>query len=159
MRESDQIRELVIATEDASGARVGFLDFTAFTDQYNAGNSEYAPTLTTNLFPIPAGNHINALRRPGAKPKLKNLIVERTKFASDTDPTVEVRVDEFTGAFTTPTGPNAPTPTAQHTSYSELWYDMNQLASRVQIKISKSADAEKFELQTLAFLWDATAGA
>ena len=158
VRESDQVRELVIATENATGARVGFLDFTSFTDQYNGGSSEYAPTLTTNLFPIPAGNHINALRRPGAKPKLKNLIVERTKFSSDTDPTVTIRIDEFTGAFSTPDGPNPPTPTAQHTSYSELWYDTNQLASRVQIKISKAANAEQFELQTLAFLWDATAG-
>ena len=160
VRESDQTRELIVATEDATGARCGVLDFAAFTDQFAAGNVNYAPTITTNLFRIPAGNHVNRLRIPGHKPKLKNIIVERTKFAADTDPTVTVRLDDFaTAAFLTPSGPNAPVPITQHTSYSELWYDMNRIAGRAQLKITKAANAEKLELQTLAFLWDSPAGA
>lgn len=150
--ESNTKKKLVIATTDGSAAKVGVLDPDAETDQIAGGDVNFALDFTTNLFTVPAGNHVNLLRRPAHVGSLAYLILERTKFGGDTDPTVEFRLDDFAGSFTAAMGVDPPQ-RDQSTSFIQKWYPIQEATHRVQMKVSKTSSAEKFELQTIGFVF------
>jgi hypothetical protein len=153
--ESDSNKHLVVLTWDGSTAKLGVLDPAFFQD--TTGTNQLAPSATTNLFNVPNGNHVNPVNNPVRTPIIAYLLTERTKFTSDTDPTVNMRLDEFSGAFTALTA-FAPTYRAQHTSFNTKWWPIEQAAQRVQLQVSKVAANEAFELQTLGFVFKPDAG-
>lgn len=156
IRESSTTRKMVVATWEGTQAYVGVLDDSSNVDQLKATPAAFAWDFTLALSANPEGNHINALRAPAAVPRLDYFKVQRTKYASDTAPTVEYRSD-FTGSYTTMTRADAPFET-QKTGYNEDWYALAEAHSRVQIKLSKSAADENVELQSLAYVWHPEAG-
>jgi len=153
LRENDARNHLVCTTWDLATARLCVLDFDAFSNLDQA----YAPTFTTNLFMVPSGNHINALRQPAHHPMLSFLMTERTKFTGDIDPVLQYRLDEFSGTIYTGT-PKDPPFIKQRDSYNVKWYPVQQVVQRAQIKISKAYVTEKFEIQTLGFVFQSEAG-
>ncbi len=158
-KETDTQKKLVFLTWNAqAGTPVGslaLLDTTIRTDAPAA--AAYVCDATINLVGVPAGNHINALRKWAATPMISYLVTERTKFASDTEPTVEYRLDEFSGTLTTGTA-FAPPFSAQHSSYYVIYYPINKAVQRVQVKLSKTAVNQFFELQNVGFVFDPEAG-
>jgi hypothetical protein len=152
--ENDQNTYLVVATWDGTTGAVATLDLTSFSDLGVA----YDFDCTTNLFNIPAGNHVNQINRPAEHPMLSYLLTERTKFTGDTDPTVSYRLDEFSGALTT-VGAQDPLYVPQHTSWNLNWYPIQQVTQRVQMKIAMTSNAHSFELQNIGFIFQPTAGA
>jgi hypothetical protein len=121
-------------------------------------SSPFAAYFTTSLLDLPAGNHVNLLRQPGHHPMLSYLKLERTKFSSDTDPTVTYRLDEFSGDLTTATSTDPPFLT-QRTSYKIHWYPIQQVCQRVQVKATVGSVDQKFEVQTLGLIFTPEAGA
>jgi hypothetical protein len=158
-KESDTQKKLVFFTWNAQAETpIGYLallDTAICTDSPSA--TAYVVDATINLVGVPAGNHINMLRKWAATPMISYLVVERTKFASDTEPTVEYRLDEFSGTLTTGTA-FAPPFSAQHSSYYVMYYPINKAAQRVQVKLSKTAVNHFFEWQNLGFVFDPEAG-
>lgn len=153
--ETDSNKHLVILTWDGATAKLGVLDPAFFQD--TTGTNQAAPSVTTNLFYVPNGNHVNPVNNPVRTPVISYLMTERTKFNSDTDPTVNMRLDEFSGAFTALTA-NDPTYRTQRTSFNTKWYPIEQAAQRVQLQVTKVAANEAFELQTVGFVFKPDAG-
>jgi hypothetical protein len=110
-----------------------------------------------NLFDIPAGNHINLMRKIAHTPQLNSIVIERTKFSADTDPTVKFRLDDFSGAWTTGVL-NAPHVTPNAASYVAHWVSVNEMAKRAQVQITLADEDKGFELQNVGFAWEPQAG-
>lgn len=153
--ETDNNKHLVVMTWDGATAKIGVLDPAFFQD--TTGTNQSAPSATTNLFNVPNGNHVNPVNNPVRTPIISYLITERTKFNSDTDPTVNMRLDEFSGSFTALSAFD-PTYRTQRTSFNTKWWPIEQAAQRVQLQINKAAANEAFELQTLGFIFKPDAG-
>jgi hypothetical protein len=152
--ENDQNTYLVVATWDGTTGGIATLDLGAFIDM----GVGYEFDCTTNLFNIPAGNHVNQINRPAEHPMLSYLITERTRFTGDQEPSILYRLDEFSGALTTAT-PQDPLYVPQHTSWSLKWYPIQQVTQRVQMKIMQNPSAYSFEMQNIGFVFQPTAGA
>lgn len=152
IRETDQQKHLIVATWNGTTAKISVLDTSYLSDV----GTNFTPAFTTNLFTLPAGNHINELRRPAHVPLLAYLMVERTKFTSDTDPTVAYRLDEFSGSTTTVTATDPPYLT-QHTSYKDHWYPIDLATERAQLSLTGTG-GQALEIQNIAFAFQSEAG-
>ena len=146
LKETDSKKHLIILTWDGTTSKLGVLDPDYETD---AGTT-FAVDFTVNLFKIPAGNSVNSLNQPLRTPEVTAFVVERTKYTSDTEPTVESRLDEFSGSFTTLTASDPPF-SDQHTSYYQKWYNISIKGQRAQMKVSRAASDKAFEIQNLGF--------
>jgi hypothetical protein len=146
-------RELIVAHYDGTTSKLAVLDFDTLADV----GTNFTPSAVINLATVPSGNHINELRKWAHAPMLSYFIIERTKIASDTDPTVAYRLDEFSGSTTAATAFDPPYE-AQHTSYIEKWYPVQQVAKRVQISITGTG-GQRIELQNIGFVYQSEAGA
>ncbi len=156
LKESDPNEYLVVLTWNGSSSSLCYLDLGIRTDA--PGGQTYAPSFTTNLFTVPPGNHINQIRQPAHHPVVSYLVVERTKFANDTDPTISYRLDEFSGSFTTAALVDPPFIT-QSTSHRLHWCPIQKVCKRVQMKVSKTAADEQFEIQNVGFVFQSESGA
>lgn len=156
--ESTLINQLAFATYDGTTTKITVIDLDSSQDQYTASNTTFAIDFTFNLMRNSAGNHLNALRRPAHHSRLAFVKTERTKFSSDTDPTLEYRLDDFNAAFTASTA-KAPPFIHQSTSHIINWWPVVKNAQRAQVKISKSSVNEAFELQTFGLVYQPEAGA
>jgi len=83
--------------------------------------------------------------------------MERTKFAGDTNPTVSVRLDEFSGTTTT-LNPSNPPYITQRSSYNVHWYPVQKVCQRIQLLVSTTG-SDRFELQTIGFIFQPGLGA
>lgn len=152
-REAAQTQELIGAHWDGTSSALVKMDFTTKRDYLiGTGNTDYVITGDTSLMRVPIGNHMNPLRRPVVVPDMVGFILQRKKFASDTEPTVASALDDTGISFTTMTAKDPPRRDAP-TWFSEKWYYLNSAAQRVALRISKTAVNEDFELQTLAFIY------
>lgn len=121
-------------------------------------SSTYGCLLDTNLFMTPPGNHIHTLRRPGLIPVVHSMILDRTIYASDTEPDVYYFLNDiWTNAI--PTVPSH-TPTADDSSlgYKTMVFDIHQNAKRIAFRIRKPASSEFFDIQNFAISWHGDAG-
>ena len=144
---------LLCATWNGSQSALGVLDPAATTDN----GLTYSVNITTNLFRVPAGGHLHQLSAPAYAPMLAYVVMERTKFAGDTNPTVSVRLDEFSGTTTTLTPSNPPYIT-QRSSYNVHWYPIQKVCQRIQLLVSTTG-SDRFELQTIGFIFQPGLGA
>jgi hypothetical protein len=151
---SDDMRPyLLCATWDGAQSTLGILDPDATTDN----GASYTVSITTNLFRVPAGNQLNTLNKPAYTPVLMYVMMERTKFVGDSNPTVSIRLDEFSGPATALTPSNPPYIT-QRSSYNVHWYPVQKVCQRIQLLVSKTG-ADRFEIQTLGFIFQPGLGA
>lgn len=146
-------RELIVFTYDGTTSKLAILD----RDHLSDLGTNFTPSATISLTSIPAGNHINELRKWALSPILSYFILERTKFGGDTDPTVTYRLDEFSGSATTATGYDPPY-LAQHSSYYEKWYPVQVVCKRAQLIITGTG-GQQLELQNIGFVFQPEAGA
>lgn len=149
----DPTRYLIAFTYNGTTSKLAVLDFTYLSDL----GTNFTPTVTIALTSIPAGNHINELRKWALSPILSYFILERTKFVSDTDPTLAYRLDEFSGSTTSATGYDPPY-LAQHSSYYEKWYPVQMVCKRAQLTITGTG-GQQLELQNIGFVFQPEAGA
>jgi hypothetical protein len=122
------------------------------------GGVNYDCAVTFGLTENPAGNHLNERSVPSHTTVLHGILIERTKFTSDTEPTVEYYKDD---AWTTPLTPATaldPPRRGASAGYSTKIYPVSEAAQRVAVKISKTAVNERFELQTVDYIFQPGAG-
>jgi len=153
LRESVQQEYLIAMRYDGTNSALMYLDSAFVSD----AGTNFTPSFTTNLFSLPSGNHINELRKPAHTPILAYFMLERTKFVSDTDPTVAYRIDEFSGATTSVTATDPPY-LAQHTSYKDHWYPVGLACERAQLSVTGTG-GQQFEIQNISFAFNSEAGA
>jgi hypothetical protein len=162
IRESQQQRRLAFF---AWTGTTGFLARVATTAAENVGTDAIPGALTTpihytaisNLFEVAPGNHINYLRRPGVLPNIYAIVIERTKFTGDSDPTVTYFLSDLWTSPITPPVANGPARENPPLGYSTLIYDINDVGKRIAVKIDKS-DTYLFELQNFSIIWDSDEG-
>lgn len=154
--ESDARRYLVFFSWNGTSGQLMQWDSTEATVQ-DAGTN-YAWDATFNLTENPPGNHVNTLRNPHLASVIYGFALERTKFASDTDHAVQWFKDDL---WTTPITLTGVTPSRRSASlgYSTIEYKLNDAVQRAALKISKAADSQRFELQTLTYTFNPDGGA
>lgn len=162
IRESESQRRLIFYVWNGTN---GFLSRIASlaaenvgTDALPTGATAYDFSITTALLMTPPGNHVNALRRPGMDPIVYEIIVDRTKYASDTDPTCYAYFDD---TWSTPIAlgtaqdtPRSPLPKG----YNTLVYPILDIAHRVALRIDKLASTDLCEIQDLRFVFEPDKG-
>ncbi len=91
---------------------------------------------------------------------LHAIKLDRTKFTSDTDPTMTYYLDNSTGANgTSNSSPETPPRRIQSVGYTTLWYMVDTACERVSVKFAKVASTERFETQMIAFVFNPDSGA
>lgn len=129
------------------------------TDFTPSGEQPIPFYFDTSLFLIPPGNHVNALRRPGLTPVVYAVTLERTLFPGDEDPDVFYYKDDF---WTTPIAGVLMEPPARRglsKSYKTIVVPIHEVAYRFGVRISKPANSQLFELQSLVISWNPEGGA
>jgi hypothetical protein len=135
--------------------KVAVIDFDAVDD---SGGYTFTPSFATNLVSNPYGNHLNALRAPGHNPIVSYALAERTKFSPDSEPTVQYRLDEFSGAWTSVSPSTTPPYRTQSTSHGDNWYPIQKVCRRVQVQVTGTA-GRKLSIQNLGFVFMPELGA
>ncbi len=142
---------------------MAYMDFTlaTMTDFIpGTGNVAYSCSFTVSLVRNPTGNHVNMLREPGMVSILHAVKLDRTKFTSDSDPSLTYYIDNSTNASgTTNSTPEVPPRRVQSTGYTTLWYMIDTACERVSAKFAKVASTERFEVQMIAFIFNPDSGA
>jgi hypothetical protein len=153
-RENDANTYLIAAIQNGSTTATTVLH----ENEYKNHSTTFSGFATISAQAVPAGNHINDLRKRAHNPMLSYLVLERTKFDSDTEPTVSYRLDEITGAFTNVTA-QPPPYLAQATTYRINWYPIQEVCQRVYMKLTLNNEERAFEAQNLGFVFQPEAGA
>lgn len=157
----DSRKELMIASYNASNAYFVKLDRTGATfNDYNLGSTAAVSCFSYfSLVSNPNGNHVNTLREPGLTSVIERIIVERTKFTSDTDPGVSYRLDAFynSGTSVSVSGVD-PARRAVSVGYKTQEYHIYKACQRIGLLISHGF-ANQFELQNIAYIWQPESGA
>lgn len=160
---TDPAWKLVWGVTNGSGANcyvTSDLTGSTVTDFVAGSAANFAENFTVSLVRNPAGNHANALRLPALVSDFYAAKLERTAFAGDTDPSVNFYFDNLTGSNgTAAPAPETPSRRVQSVGYATLWYESSQACERVSVQVFKSALAERFECQALAFCWNPDKGA
>lgn len=165
VQESTANRRLIFVLYDGTNSALCRLDATGTTASESTttlSSVGYAINFTTHLMSIPPGNHYNALRRPGGTPVVQDLMVDRTVFPGDDDPLIFYFLDDFwtNPIQIRPQEDDGPPRRNQSTSYKTLVLnDVNTVGRRVAVKMSKLSDILRFELHTLAVVWNPEGGA
>lgn len=141
-----------------------------YTDGQSTGQQDSVPPFptvvpitayaTVSLSKNPTGYHVNQLRRPGMTSVVARFILERTKFVSDTDPTVSYYLDDV---WTTPIAAPTPEAPARHDApkgYKTLEYHLDTACERFAFRVDNDDDlTNKFELQSYSVIWQPESGA
>lgn len=126
---------------------------------WGVGAGDYSCFFRLSPAGNPTGNHINALRAPAMASVIYGVKLERTSFTSDTDPTLEYYLDSIGNSSTSAGTPFAPPRRQASTGYATLQWNIAQACERIGVKVSKSAVNERFEVQTMNFIWTPDSGA
>lgn len=160
---SDQRRLVFAMFDPESGGRAGLsrIDPTARTggDWFIDERVGFEFDAVTNLFEVPAGNHVNLLRRPGATPDFYGFQIDRLVFAGDTDPETYYFKDDFWSDPIPPLYPEDPARRPLSKQYKTLMYHVHNVVQHVAIEIRKLPSSELFECCNLIFLFDPNSGA
>jgi len=145
-------RKLLFATWNGSAARVVYIDSTGLTATdtlLTDADTNYGMKCTMGLLTIPAGNHVNALRKPALTPVVESLTLERTVYAGDSDPDIRIYVDDlWTTAHTLSGVP--PTRRLESRGYKSLTYHVDSVGLRVAPEIEFPSNGFRQELISYA---------
>lgn len=140
---------LYAAVFDGSDSQLAVYDDNIYADM----GTGFAFAVDTNLFTVPDGNHVHRL----AKTRMMcNMAEVKVGYVGNT-PTVKVGLDTD-GALTdyTSNASDPPRTVAGDAGYEEKFYNVNSVAQRARIGISRTADANPFSLESFAFIWEPT---
>ena len=119
---------------------------------------KYDCIMISALFGLPAGNHINGLRKPDVVPKVSFIQVDRTSFQFDCDPNLFwYRDDAWTDPLPLPPG-ELPDFRVQSKGFVTYKYNVSDVAQHVAFKIEKLASDDRFELQNIFIAFSTTLG-
>lgn len=131
----------------------------ALQDYVPSAAANYAISYKTNLFGVPTGNNVNTYKKPGYIPLIYCFILERKKFASDTEPTLLFYIDSMSTSVAAGTAYEPPR-RAQSTDYLAYKYADNiyKVGERIGVQVSKAAVNEDFEVHGMRIVWEYTGG-
>lgn len=161
MNESSNQRRLLFFlwnnTVDSQLVRLDSTVRTGTDDLPGAAGTLMDMNFVTNLFQVPAGNHVNSLRRPGIVPGVYNFQVERTKFVNDENPrTYWFKDDLWTDPIATRPLPEDPARLEgpnKTKGYVTMVFPVNQVAHRFAVQVVKNQSSDLFEVQGLSVVW------
>lgn len=137
-----------------------YLDTASATveDTLPSGVSGYVMSALTHLMQVPAGNHVNELRRPGLNPTVYSIRYNRSLYVSDDDPVVNYYLDDF---WSDPLEGFGTNPARRNFSkaYKTVEIPVNLVCQRIALNFSKPASDQFFQLQNFAIIWNPDSGA
>ena len=148
--------------DTTQGGHVVSLDLTGNTatdDKPLDFSASYDFNVTTNLFLVPTGNHVNALRKPANLPVFDEVQIERTKFNSDG----EIRLFCFFDSMWLKPQEilplETPTLTEPTKGYTTVIGHVNRACKRVALRLVANKTKYNIEIQNLNLIWRPDAGA
>ena len=155
-------RSLVFANMNGTAPFLATYDTTGVTavDTKADGTTlqTYNCVMISALFGTPAGNHINALRKPDVVPKISFIQLDRTSYASDKDPEIFWYKDDiWTDPLPLPPG-ELPDYRKQSKVYVTYKYNVSEVAQHMAFKIQKLSSPDRFELQNIFVAFESTLG-
>lgn len=105
----------------------------------------------TQQVQVPAGNHVNALRRGAITPSLEYFVYDRTLFAGDSDPFHYYYVDDF---WTDPIPANVAPPWRKYSKgYKTIVLPIKTSGQHFAFKIQKIQSTDLFECQNITIVF------
>ena len=148
--------------DTTQGGHVVSLDLTGNTatdDKPLDFSASYDFNVTTNLFLVPTGNHVNTLRKPANLPVFDEVQIERTKFNSDG----EIRLFCFFDSMWLKPQEilplETPTLTEPTKGYTTVIGHVNRACKRVALRLVANKTKYNIEIQNLNLIWRPDAGA
>ena len=157
LTEASVSRELGVITSGSGTSALCVYNDALYTDTIpGSADANIAFDFETNLFPIPTGNHIHRLREEEQTSSLWALKLEWLN--GETTPVVEYALDDIINLTTASLSTDS-TIHGTPVGYDSKHFFVDTMAERARVAISRSADSQAFELETIAFLWQIPMGA
>jgi hypothetical protein len=121
-------------------------------------STPYTFDVTFHQMLVPAGNHVNKLRQPGATPNVYGVYIDRLTYDNDTDPEVFWYFDDL---WTDPQPSNQPEPPARRAfskGFKSLYYTINLASQHFSARITKEDSKELFEMLRFTVIWEPDGG-
>lgn len=129
------------------------------TDWFNGAETNYNFYVDLWLMTVPAGNHVNELRKGGITPTVYAVMVERTLFANDQDPLMYYYQDDFwSDPIPFPTIEDPPR-RERSLNYKTMVMPIHQAVQRFGMRFSKVNSSDLFEVHSINVIWNPDAGA
>lgn len=165
IRETETRHRLVwyIWDPTTSNGCLAYLDDTGttYTDAaalLGSGATNYTHYWGTNLFSVPPGNHINALRKAAYNPVLAEIRYDRKNFTGDANPSVTYYTDDDYSTAGTAGTNTIPSRRNQSSGYTSLVVPVRTQCQRAAVKFTGSANSYGAEYYNLSFVWEASGG-
>jgi hypothetical protein len=157
-------RRLVFFTYDpaSTDGRFSRLDPTgrvSADDTWAGDGQPYSTVFVTNLFTIPAGNHVNLLRKPELTPCVYSFRAERTVIGSEDDPQLFFFLDDLWTDPITPFPMEDVSRRPPSKGYKSMVWPVNQVGYRVALQMQIANSVDPMEIQSLVIVWNPEAGA
>lgn len=150
-------------TDENQGGHVVSLDLTgntAYDDKPLDPQASYDFNITTNLFLVPSGNHVNKLRVPGLLPVFEQVQLERIKFPEDSDTRLFYCLDNLWLKFHEVIPLENPAMREQiEPGYITKIAHINKAAKRVALRLVANKTKYNIEIQNLNLIWRPESGA
>lgn len=161
---TDTENKLYATIWDGTKMRLCNIDYTGVTasdiNPTTGAATAYSWTATSSLLMVPAGDHVNLLRRPDFSPVMASFQFERTTYGGDMDPLVFGFFDDL---FTNPiqlAPPQDPARRAQSLGFkTALNYDVTRVAKYSAIQWQGFSDTKQAEIHNCTFSWLPDSGA
>jgi len=142
-------RRLIFAVWNGSAANLVYVDTTGVTGTdavAAAADTNYGMKVTMGLLTVPAGNHVNALRKPALTPVVQDLTLDRTLYPGDTDPQARVYLDDLWTQPIALTPRDSPPRRSDSLGYKSTLYPVGITALRVAPEIEFPANGYRQEI-------------
>lgn len=128
------------------------------SDYFITGPFGFIFSACTNLFQVPAGNHVNKLRQPGITPVVYDISLDRNLFGGDNDPLIQYYLDDY---WSDPIDLMLEDPARipLPKQYKTLIGGVQQVAQHVAVEVSKLNSIELFESCNLIITYTPDMGA
>lgn len=156
-------RRLVFAVYDPDTTTSGLvrIDPTARTgsDYFLGEELGFTFNVEFHQMLVPAGNHVNERRVPGATPVVYGVEIDRVLFANDSDPDAYWYYDDL---WTDPAQAGRvenPARRSLSKGFKTLFYTIHKAAQHFSARITKINSKELFEMMRFTVIWNPDAGA
>ncbi len=156
---------LAVMLWDGTKAQLTYVDWLGTTasdvNPTTGAPVAYGWSFTTSLLGVPAGDHVNELRKPYLSPVLAAVEICKTSYTGDSPPTLTGYYDDTTYAVGQVLQPPLPPPRrAQSQGYDTLSYTSGMsVVKDFGLAITGNSDLLQAEISRLTFNWTPDSGA
>lgn len=134
-----------------------YFDFSAESTWLDV-TTPYDWVVRTHLMTVPAGNHVNTLRKLGLVPATVRVKFERTRIAGDVVPQVTLAYDDFWTREVPAAAVHEPTGREPSKWYQTVLADTDRVSYRLGIGLAVYSSATAITIHNIGMTWNPDAG-